>query len=196
MSGLLHSQLAQQSFHLLVFMETFWEEYCSVQCWASGSQGPSCTHLCVYPLYSLEIQEQVRNYVDYTEIKMCFIPERELQKLDYMFSQLRILCVLKFLHIFHLSPRPNLNPSLRDIVRICTLAGGLWFHKTMKGLCLSMFIPSVTDVILIIYFFYLSLSAVIQCKLTEVRNNLYFSISEHLRKENTSEWLLLVEVLR
>ena len=76
---------------------------------------------------------------------------------------------------------------------ICTLAGGLWFHKTMKRLCLSMLIPSMTDVILIIYFFYLRHSAIIQRKLTEVRNSLYFSISEHFRQEKTSEWLLLVE---
>lgn len=49
----------------------------------------------------------MRNHVDYDEIKMCFIPANELQKLAYMFSQLRILYILKFLHIFHLSPGPK-----------------------------------------------------------------------------------------
>lgn len=71
----------------------------------------SVAHSCVFILCTLKIQEQVKNYVDYTAIKMCFIPENELQKLAYMFSQLRSLCVLKFLHIFHLSPRPQLKSS-------------------------------------------------------------------------------------
>lgn len=90
---------------------------------------------------------------------------------------------------------PNLNPALKDIMRICTLAGGLQFHKTMKRLCLSVLIPSVTAVILII-FFNLSHPAIIQCKLTGARNILCVSGSVHVRQENDWKEHQLWKVLR
>lgn len=80
-------------------------------------------------------------------------------------------------------------------MRICTLAGGLQFHKTMKRLCLSLLIPSVTAVILII-FLNLSHPAIIQCKLTEVRNIPHVSGSVHVRQENDWKEHQLWKVLR
>lgn len=44
-----------------------------------------------------------------------------------------------------------------------------------------------------IYIFYLSYPAIIHCKLTEVRGVLHCSISEHLRQQNTLEWVSVVK---
>lgn len=104
----------------------------------------------------------------------------------------RLMCFIsegfpKFLHIFHLSETRISIQHSRISCGFVHLLGGLWFHKTMKRLCLSRLTPSVTDVILIIYFLNLSHSAIIQCKLTKVRNTLYFGISEHFRQEKPSE---------
>lgn len=76
-------------------------------------------------------------------------------------------------------------------MQICTLAGGLQFHKTMKRLCLCAY--SICYRCNINISFYLSYPAIIHCKLTQVRGVLYCSILEHLRQQNILEWVSVMK---
>lgn len=128
-------------------LEGMWGEWCSV---APLRWVPGRPHLRVYSLCCVENQQQVR--------KRCW----RCWNTDVLYPCKWVagasLCFLsegfpKFLHIFHLSETQISIQHSRISCGFVPLLGGLWFHKTMKRLCLSRLIPSVTDVILIIYFF-------------------------------------------